>query len=117
MSGPIRVPTPISCEISNSGEELHISGIVQPRSDNRDGTTPGLYYTPDLTTHLINEQLQTRSSRAAGRSDLNIFPTHLADEAENPEQDFDMSSLMTVDENARRGFTFDRRRSRWICRG
>lgn len=96
----------------NSGEELHISGIVQPRSETTaTALTPGLYYTPDLTTHLINEAAQTQIvQKQLADPDVNIFSGRtFADEAENPQNsDFDMSSLMTVDENAlAAAFTFD----------
>jgi len=96
----------------NSGEELRISGIVQPRSGTTaTALTPGLYYTPDLTTHLINEAAQTQIvQKQLADPDVNIFSGRtFADEAENPQNsDFDMSSLMTVDENAlAAAFTFD----------
>jgi len=96
----------------NSGEELRISGIVRPRSGaTATALTPGLYYTPDLTTHLINEAAQTEIvQKQLADPDVNIFSGRtFADEAENPQNsDFDMSSLMTVDENAlAAAFTFD----------
>ena len=95
----------------NNGEDLHISGIVQPNGGTATALPPGLYYSPDLTTHLIEQAAQTEIvQKQLADSGLNIFSGRtFADEAENPaNSDFDMSSLMTIDQDALAGaFTFD----------
>lgn len=43
-------------KLVSEGEELRISGIVQPREGvTATALTPGIYYTPDLVTYLIEE--------------------------------------------------------------
>ncbi|WIY83387.1 ABC transporter ATP-binding protein/permease [Propionimicrobium sp. PCR01-08-3] len=95
----------------NDGEDLHVSGIVQPKAGTTaNALTPGLYYTSDLTRHLINDAAKTEIvQKQIADPALNIFSGRtFADELANPETDFDMSSLVTVDENAlAAAFTFD----------
>lgn len=96
----------------DNGEALRISGIVQPK----EGATatalrPGIYYTPALTRHLIDEAAQTGIvQQQLANPDTNVFSGRtFADEAANPRKnDFDMSSLMTIDKDAlAAAFRFD----------
>ncbi|MGI5951646.1 MAG: ATP-binding cassette domain-containing protein [Brooklawnia sp.] len=94
------------------GTELRISGIVQPSGDTTaTALVPGIYYTPDLTTHLVNQAARTEVVQdQLADPKLNVFSGRtFADEAENPrDSDFDMSSLVSVDANAMQAaFTFD----------
>ena len=98
-------------KLVEQGEDLVISGIVQARSGSTAvALTPGLYYTPDLTTHLIElasesevvkAQLQTpRTNVLTGRT--------FAEEEEDPRGGFEMDKLFQIDEEAiAAAFKFD----------
>ena len=95
-----------------SGDVLRVSGIVQPNGATRaTALSPGIYYTPALTTHLIDQALTTEIvQKQLADPGLNVFSGRtFADEAENPqESDFDLSSLITLDQDAiAAAFTFD----------
>ncbi len=88
----------------NAGTDLRVVGIVQQNgSSTANALAPGIYYTPELTTHLINEAAQTEVVKAqlADRA-LNIFSGRtFADEAADPTGgEFDMSSLVTINTEA-----------------
>lgn len=95
-----------------SGEDLHVSGIVRPNGSTRaSALTPGIYYTPALTSHLIKQAAQTEVvQQQLADPAMNVFSGRtFADEAANPQgNEFDLSSLITVDEDAiAAAFTFD----------
>ncbi|MFV0428730.1 MAG: ATP-binding cassette domain-containing protein [Arachnia sp.] len=86
------------------GVEIHISGIVQPSEDSStNALQPGLYYTTDMVHQLVAEA--TASNIVQSQLDqpaVNVFSGRtFADEAANPEtQDFDMTSLFSIDDQA-----------------
>ena len=99
-------------KLVSEGEELKISGIVQPREGvTATALTPGIYYTPDLVTHLIEEAATSDVVKEQlAKPSVNVFTGRtFVDEAENPESsDFDMSKLVSIDEEAiASAFTFD----------
>ncbi len=88
-------------QLVDAGTTLKISGIIQQNgSSTANALAPGIYYTPDLTTHLINQAAQADVVKAqlADRS-LNIFSGRtFADEAANPSGgEFDLASLVSID--------------------
>lgn len=92
------------------GEDLRIVGVLQPK----EGATatslqPGIYYSPALTQRLIAEAAGTEIVRSQlDDPERNVFSGRtFADEEANPDQnDFDLASLVTVDEDAL-GSAFD----------
>ena len=99
-------------ELVNNGEDLKISGIVQASSgSSANALTPGIYYTSDLITHLINQAGKSEIVKAQlANPTVNIFSGRtFIDEAENPSNTgFDMSKMVTVDSEAiASAFTFD----------
>lgn len=95
----------------NDGEELHITGIVQPKNGAAAALMPGIYFTPELTADLISQSARTEIvKRQLAEPDINVFSGRsFTDEAENPtNSEFDMSSLMSIDESKlAAAFTFD----------
>lgn len=99
-------------ELVSEGTDLHISGIVQPQSGaTATALAPGLYYTPSLTTLLIERASEKEVVQAQlEHPKENIFTGRtFAEEAEGGgEDDFDMSRLFTIDEDAiAAAFKFD----------
>ncbi len=99
-------------ELVADGMDLRISGIAQPQSGaTATALAPGLYYTPSLTTLLINQAAQTEVVQAQlDHPKENIFTGRtFAEEADGRgEGDFDMSRLFTIDEEAiAAAFKFD----------
>ncbi len=99
-------------DLAQRGEELRIAGIVQPKEGaNATALDSAIYYTPALTTHVIEQAaaapiVQSQLAEPA----VNVFTGRtFADEEENPQrEDFDLSSLMDIDEEAiTKAFTFD----------
>lgn len=86
------------------GTKLRVSGIVQPRSGaSATALSPGIYYTPDLTTHLIEEAAETDVVKAQlRRPAVNVFTgrTFADEESEMDEAGFDISKLISIDEEA-----------------
>ena len=95
----------------NEGEDLHIVGVVQQKPEtNIASLTTGIYYTPQLITHLVEEASQTQvvQDQLADPA-VNVFTGKSFVEEEN-EQDssFDMESLFTIDgEKIQAAFTID----------
>ena len=91
-------------DLVNRGTPLHVSGVVKPR----EGATvsalqPGLYYSSSLTKSLIGEAAKKDIvKRQLASPSLNVFSGRtFADEEANPSrEDFDLSKVMTVDEEA-----------------
>ena len=94
------------------GKKLHVVGVVQPRSGaTATALQPGLYYPSSLTRHLIAEAADTDIVKSQLENpSVNVFSGRtFADEEANPARDdFDMSKLMTIDEEAlTSAFTID----------
>lgn len=98
-----------------AGEELDVVGVVAPKEDSSTvALSPGIYYTPALTREI--------AERAAGSAivreqladpAVNVFTgnTFAADQARDPMADFDLASLITIDEEAvAQAFTVDESR-------
>lgn len=99
-------------KLVRGGQDLHISGIVQPKSGAvATALQPGLYYTPELTTHLIEGAATTKIVKdQLAHPTINVFSGRsFADEQANPERDdMDLSKLITIDEDAiKDSFQFD----------
>lgn len=99
-------------QLVNDGEELRIVGIVQPKEDaTATALNSGIYYTPALTHHLIEQAADAPIVRSQlGQPEVNVFTGRtFADEEANPQrEDVDLSSLMDIDEDAiAKAFTFD----------
>ncbi len=99
-------------ELVESGEDLRIVGVLQPK----EGATatslqPGIYYSPALTQRLISEAADTEIVRSQlSDPERNVFSGRtFADEKTDPDRnDFDLASLVTVDEDALgNAFDFD----------
>ena len=95
----------------DAGEELKIVGIVQPRPDAKaTALSMGIYYTPALTQHLIEQAADT----AIVQEQLN-YPTidvfngkEFTEEDESGTGDFSMENLFSIDEEAlKNAFKFD----------
>ena len=89
-------------EIVDAGEDLVIAGIVQPKPEsNALALTMGVYYTQDLTRHIVEQASgsQIVQDQLADR-DRDVFSGKTFDEMEDEGEEFDMSSLFTIDENA-----------------
>ncbi|MCI1642236.1 MAG: ATP-binding cassette domain-containing protein [Actinomyces sp.] len=100
-------------DLVDDGDELRISGVVAPK----DGATatalsPGIYYTPALTSRLIDRASRTAIVRdQIAHPGIDVFTGRsFTDEAAGADggEDFDMSKLISVDEDAiAKAFTFD----------
>lgn len=100
-------------DLVDDGDELRISGVVAPK----DGATatalsPGIYYTPALTSRLIDRASRTAILRdQIAHPGIDVFTGRsFTDEAAGADggEDFDMSKLISVDEDAiAKAFTFD----------
>ena len=99
-------------QLAEAGDTLRIVGIVQPKEDaNATALSSGIYYTPALVGHLIERAASAPIVQAQlAEPEVNVFTGRtFADEEENPQrEDFDLSSLMDIDEEAiAKAFTFD----------
>ncbi len=86
-------------------EDLVISGIVQPKDDgNSTMMNSGIYYTPELTDHLIQQAGQTQIVKdQLAEPSVDVFNGKtFAEEAEDgqSEEDFGMENLFTIDTDA-----------------
>ena len=95
----------------NNGEDLHIVGIVQPKPDtNITSLTMGIYYTPALVEHLVDEASQTQvvKDQLADPSVNVLTGKSFVEEEQEQGDEFDMSSLFTIDgEKIQAAFTID----------
>lgn len=95
--------------VANSGN-IVISGIIQPKDDSKSMSMgAGIYYTPDLTQHLIDEAGQTQivKDQLADPS-KDVFSGKSFAEEEESGSDFDMSSMFSIDTGAlQAAFTID----------
>ena len=85
------------------GEDLTIVGIVQPREDaNGALLTAGIGYPSTLTEHVVQEaETKEIVQKQLADHTVNVF-TNAPFGEENSQSDFNMDSLVTVDENALR---------------
>ena len=93
----------------NSGEDITIVGVVQPAADaNGLVLSSGIGYPASLTTHVAQEAAESEIVRQQLASpDMNVFTGEPFGE-ESGESNFDMDSLITVDEEAlTEAFGFD----------
>ena len=98
-------------EIVNKGEDLKISGIVMPKPDaSITSLSTGIYYTSDLTNHVIEEASDTQIVEdQLADPDIDVFSgKSFTEEDEEDDSAFDMSSLFTIDGDAlQSAFTID----------
>lgn len=99
-------------KLVDGAENLHISGIVQPKAGaTATALQPGIYYTPGLTAHLIDEAAGTKIVKEQlAKPAVNVLTGRtFADEKDNPQRDdMDLSKLVTIDEEAiKSAFQFD----------
>ena len=98
-------------KVVENGEDLVISGIVKPREDARaTALYMGVFYTPALTRHIAEEAANSRIVKMQrDKPKVDVFSGKTFDELEDEEgNDFDMSSLFSVDEDAMaQAFNFD----------
>lgn len=94
------------------GDDLVISGIVAPREGaTATALSPGIYYTSELTHHLIDEAAQTKVVKdQLRRPAVNVFTGRtFAEEAEGVDRnDLDLLQMVSIDEDAiANAFVFD----------
>ena len=96
-------------DLVDQGEDLKIVGIVQPREDaNGALLTTGIGYTSALTEHVVQEaENKEIVQKQLADHTVNVFTNENFGE-ESSQSDFNMDSLVTIDENAlREAFQFD----------
>ena len=98
-------------KVVESGEDLVISGIVQAKPDAKAlALTMGIYYTPALTRHIVEQAAESKIVKdQLAKPKVDVFSGKTFDELDEEEgNDFDMSSLFSVDEDAMaQAFNFD----------
>ena len=94
----------------DAGEELKIVGIVQPRPDAKaTALSMGIYYTPELTRHLIEQASETAIvQEQLNYPTIDVFNGKDFTEEEESGSDFSMENLFSIDEEAlQNAFKFD----------
>ncbi len=97
-------------KLVEDGEDIVIAGIVKPNPDAKvTALNAGLYYTPDLVTHLVEYAAGTQIvEEQLADPKVDVFNGRPFDEDEDDGDDFAMDSLFTVDNEAlEKAFTFD----------
>lgn len=86
-------------EVVKKGEDLKIVGIVSPKKDaNSTMLSPGLGYTPLLTEYLIDNAKESKIVKEQLKNpNINVFTGKKFDN--DKKSDFDMNSLVKVDES------------------
>ncbi|WGT47907.1 ABC transporter ATP-binding protein/permease [Tessaracoccus lacteus] len=94
-------------DLVDDGDELRVVGVVQPSGDSST-LQPGIYYTRDLTEHMIADATDSAIVQSQlADPDVDVF-TGKEFGAEDDGEEADLSSLFTIDEDALAGaFTFD----------
>jgi len=84
------------------GTDLKVSGIVLPKPGaTATALNPGIYYSPELTEHLIDEASQTDIvSQQLDDPDTDVFTGRSFAAEQDEEEELDLSSFITVDEDA-----------------
>ena len=93
-----------------NGEDLVIAGIVQAKPEaNALALTMGIYYTQDLTRHLVENAANSKIvKQQLKHPKVDVFSGKKFSALEEEGGDFDMSSLFEIDEEAiAAAFTFD----------
>ena len=97
--------------IVNAAEDIEIVGIVQPKPEaNALALRMGLYYTPELVDHLVNEAAESQIVKdQLAKPKTDVFSGKSFDEEEEEEKSgFDMGALFSIDESAlTQAFQFD----------
>lgn len=94
------------------GMDLKVSGIVQAKgSATATALSPGIYYTPDLVNHLIEESGQTPIvKQQLAKPGVNVFTgrTFAEEESESSGPSMDFSQMISIDQDAlKNAFTID----------
>lgn len=90
------------CDLVNSGEDVHICGIVKAKAGAKiTSLQTGFYYTSDMVSHIIDEAADSQIVKdQLADSATNVFTgKSFVEEADAEESSFDMSSLFTIDGN------------------
>ncbi len=84
------------------GEELRVAGIVKPKEDaSATALNPGIYYDPSLTHHVMEVAAESTIVKdQLGDRGRNVFTGKSFGDDDPEIQDFDLSSLVTIDESA-----------------
>ena len=93
-----------------NGEDLVIAGIVQAKPEaNALALTMGIYYTQDLTRHLVENAANSKIvKQQLKHPKVDVFSGKKFSALEDEGGDFDMSSLFEIDEEGiAAAFTFD----------
>ena len=89
-------------DLVNSGEVVHICGIVKPKAGAKiTSLQTGFYYTSDMVSHIIDEAADSQIVKdQLADSATNVFTgKSFVEEADAEDSSFDMSSLFTIDGN------------------
>ncbi len=89
-------------DLVNSGEDVHICGIVKPKAGAKiTSLQTGFYYTSDMVSHIIDEAADSQIVKdQLADSAMNVFTgKSFVEEADAEDSSFDMSSLFTIDGN------------------
>ena len=89
-------------DLVNSGEDVHICGIVKPKAGAKiTSLQTGFYYTSDMVSHIIDEATDSQIVKdQLADSATNVFTgKSFVEEANAEGSSFDMSSLFTIDGN------------------
>ena len=89
-------------DLVNSGEDVHICGIVKPKAGAKiTSLQTGFYYTSDMVSHIIDEAADSQIVKdQLADSATNVFTgKSFVEEADAEGSSFDMSSLFTIDGN------------------
>ena len=89
-------------DLINSGEDVHICGIVKPKAGAKiTSLQTGFYYTSDMVSHIIDEAADSQIVKdQLADSATNVFTgKSFVEEADAEGSSFDMSSLFTIDGN------------------
>lgn len=97
-------------QLVEGGDELVIAGIVRPNPDAKvTALGSGLYYTPELITHLVEYAADTPIVKEQlADPKVDVFSGKPFDADEDADDGFAMDSLFTIDNEAlEKAFTFD----------
>ena len=89
-------------DLVNSGEDVHICGIVKPKAGAKiTSLQTGFYYTSGMVSHIIDEAADSQIVKdQLADSATNVFTgKSFVEEADTEDSSFDMSSLFTIDGN------------------
>lgn len=96
-------------DVIDNADDLVISAIIQPKEGKNTMVSSGIYYTPELTKHLIEEAGETQivADQLADPT-VDVFSGKPFAEEDESDSDFDMSNMFTIDEQAiQNAFSFD----------